>query len=414
MRTTYQYRLRPTPSQVALMDQWLELLRKQYNYRLAERFNWWEQNRCDIKACPLICHLPELKDRPDYYSQKRDLVNTKARFPEYQTVHAQVLQDCVERVHKVFDRWLKGDRNGKRTGRPRFKGVGRYRSFTFPQMKQDCIQGKFIHLPKIGTVKLIQHRPLPDGFVIKTATITRKADGWYVTLSLQDTSVPEFTPDLPTLENTMGIDMGLDSFLTTDTGESVPVPQYYRRAQKRLERLQRSLSRKQKGSNRRKKALKRVAKAHLRVANQRKDFHYKTAKKLVSKGKHIAYEALNIKGIARTKLAKSTYDAGWGQFLRILAVKAERAGLRVIAVDPNGTSQNCSRCGQKVPKAIQDRWHSCPHCGLELHRDHNAAINIKYRAVGHPVLKAQETSFTGVTEKPALSRFSGAERFASA
>jgi putative transposase len=397
MRTAYQYRLRPTPSQVALMNQWLELLRKQYNYRLAERFNWWEQNRCDINACPLICHLPELKDQPDFYSQKRDLVNTKARFPEYQVIHSQVLQNCVERVHNVFDRWLKGDRNGKRTGRPRFKGTGRYRSFTFPQMKQDCVQGKFIHLPKIGAVKLIQHRPLPDGFVIKTATITRKADGWYVTLSLQDTSVPEFVPDPPTLENTMGIDMGLDSFLVTDTGESIPVPQHYRKAELRLKRLQRALSRKRRGSNRHKKALKRVAKAHLRVANQRKDFHYKTAKKLASKGKHIAYEALNIKGIARTRLAKSTYDAGWGQFLHILAVKAERAGLRMIAVDPNGTSQNCSRCGQKVPKTIQDRWHSCPHCGLELHRDRNAAINIKYRAVGHPVLKAQEMSFTGVT-----------------
>jgi putative transposase len=235
-----------------------------------------------------------------------------------------------------------------------------------------------------------------------------------VTLSLQDASVPELTPDSPTPENTIGIDMGLDSFLVTDTGESVPVPQYYRRAQKRLERLQRSLSRKQKGSNRRKKALRRVAKAHLKVANQRKDFHYKVAKKLVSKGKHIAYEALNTKGIARTRLAKSIYDAGWGQFLQILAVKAERAGLRAIAVDPSGTSQNCSQCGQKVPKTIRDRWHSCPHCGLELSRDHNAAINIKYRAVGHPVLKAQEMSFTGVTEKPALSRFSGAERFASA
>lgn len=88
MRTAYQYRLRPTPSQVVLMEQWLELLRKQYNYRLAERLNWWEQNRCDINACPLICHLPELKDRPDFYSQKRDLVNTKARFPEYQAIHS--------------------------------------------------------------------------------------------------------------------------------------------------------------------------------------------------------------------------------------------------------------------------------------------------------------------------------------
>ncbi|HEY9641380.1 MAG TPA: transposase, partial [Coleofasciculaceae cyanobacterium] len=141
-----------------------------------------------------------------------------------------------------------------------------------------------------------------------------------------------------------------------------------------------------------------------KVANQRKDFHYKTAKKLLNPGKNIGHEALNIKGIARTRMAKSTHDAGWGQFLSILSVKAVNAGLMTIAVNPNGTTQNCSGCGQKVPKTIQDRWHSCPHCGLELDRDHNAAINIKNRAVGHPVNKAQETpdGIPGVTEKPAL------------
>jgi putative transposase len=386
------------------MDNWLELLRRQYNYRLGERFNWWEQNRCDINACPLICHLPELKPNPDFYSQKRDLVNSKLLFPEYGGIHSQVLQDCVERVKKTFDRWFKGDSKGKRSGRPRFKGQGRYRSFTFPQMKQDCIDGKFIKLPKIGKVKVILHRSIPDGFKIKTATITQKADGWYVTLSLEDASVPELSPELPTLDNTIGIDMGLKSFLVTDEGKEVPIPQHYRKAQKRLGRLQRSLSRKKKGSKRRKKAIKRVAKAHQKVANQRKDFHYKTAKRLLNKGKHIGHEALNIKGIARTRMAKSTYDAGWGTFLQILSIKAERAGLMTIAVNPNGTTQNCSGCGQKVPKEIQDRWHSCPHCGLELDRDHNAAINIKYLAVGHPVNKAQEMpdGIPGVTEKPAL------------
>jgi putative transposase len=386
------------------MDNWLELLRRQYNYRLGERFNWWEQNRCDINACPLICHLPELKPNPDFYSQKRDLVNSKLLFPEYGGIHSQVLQDCVERVKKTFDRWFKGDSKGKRSGRPRFKGQGRYRSFTFPQMKQDCIDGKFIKLPKIGKVKVILHRSIPDGFKIKTATITQKADGWYVTLSLEDASVPELSPELPTLDNTIGIDMGLKSFLVTDEGKEVPIPQHYRKAQKRLGRLQRSLSRKKKGSERRKKAIKRVAKAHQKVANQRKDFHCKTAKRLLNKGKHIGHEALNIKGIARTRMAKSTYDAGWGTFLQILSIKAERAGLMTIAVNPNGTTQNCSGCGQKVPKEIQDRWHSCPHCGLELDRDHNAAINIKYLAVGHPVNKAQEMpdGIPGVTEKPAL------------
>lgn len=389
MRTAYQYRLRPTPSQIAQMSEWVDLLRRQYNYRLGERFNWYEQNRSPVNACPLICYLPVLKDKPDFYSQKRDLVNSKALFPEYKKIHSQVLQDCVERVKKSFDRWMKGDCNGKKSGKPRFKGVGRYRSFTFPQIKQDCVIGNVIKLPSFGNIKLILHRPLPAGFKIKTATISQKADGWYIVLSLEDSSVPVLTPDIPTMDNTIGIDMGLKSFLVTDEGEEVAISQHYRKTEKRLKRMQRSLSRKKKGSSRRKKAVKRVAKAHLKVANQRQDFHYKTAKKLLNKGKNIGHEALNIKSIARTRMAKSTYDAGWGTFLQILSIKAERAGLMTIAVNPNGTTQDCSNCGIKVPKTIRDRWHSCPHCGLELDRDHNAAINIKQRAVGHPVLKAR-------------------------
>jgi putative transposase len=389
MRTAYPYRLRPTPSQIAQMSEWLDLLRRQYNYRLGERFNWYEQNRSPVNACPLICHLPVLKDKPDFYSQKRDLVNSKVLFPEYKKIHSQVLQDCVERVKKTFERWMKGDCNGKKSGKPRFKGVGRYRSFTFPQIKQDCITGKFGKLPSFGNIKLILHRPLPAGFKIKTATITQKADDWYIVLSLEDSSVPALTPDIPTMDNTIGIDMGLKAFLVTDEGEEVAIPQHYRKAEKQLKRLQRSLSRKKKGSNRRKKAVKRVAKSHLKVANQRKDFHYKTAKKLLNEGKNIGHEALNIKGIARTRMAKSTYDAGWGTFLQILSIKAVNAGLMTIAVNPNGTTQDCSSCSVKVPKTIRDRWHSCPHCGCELDRDHNAAINIKQRAVGHPVLKAR-------------------------
>jgi putative transposase len=106
MRTAYQYKLRLTQSQQATIDDWLELCRRQYNYRLAERFNWWEQNRCDINACPLICRLPELKDCPDFYSQKRDLVNSKKLFPEYQYLPSHTLQDVIARVEKTFERWL--------------------------------------------------------------------------------------------------------------------------------------------------------------------------------------------------------------------------------------------------------------------------------------------------------------------
>jgi putative transposase len=389
MRTAYQYRLRLTRAQQATVDNWLELCRRQYNYRLAERFNWYEQNRCDINSCQLVCHLPELKERPDFYSQKRDLVNSKRLFPEFKDIPSHTLQDVVKRVEKTFERWVKGDCNGKRSGKPRFKGVGRYRSIAFPDpVKPEHIQGRFVQLPKLGKLKLILHRSIPSGFAIKTAAITKKPDGYYIILSLQDASVPELSPDLPTVENTIGIDMGLKSFLTDSNGEEVAIPQHYRKAEKRLQRLQRSLSRKKKGSNNRRKAVKRVAKQHLRVANSRKDFHYKTAKKLLGKGKNIGHEVLNIKGLAKTRMAKSVNDAGWGQFLQILSIKAVNAGLLAIAVNPNGTSQDCSNCGVKVPKTLADRWHSCPECGCSLDRDHNAAINIRNRAVGHSVLKA--------------------------
>ncbi|NET11752.1 MAG: IS200/IS605 family element transposase accessory protein TnpB [Okeania sp. SIO1H6] len=390
MRTAYQYKLRPNKEQIATIELWLELLRRQYNYRLGEKFSWWSENRCPVNACPLVMPIPQLRDNPNYYSQKRDLVNTKDKFPEYKLIHSQVLQDCIKRVKLAFDRWFKADKNGTRLGKPRFKGKGRYRSFTYPQIKLDCIEENQINLPKIGKVKLIQHRPIPEGFQIKTVTISRKADGYYVTLSLENKSVPALTTKVePTLKNILGIDMGLHKFLVTSEGDAVPIPQYYRKSQKRLQTLQKRLSRKKKGSKRWLKAVKAVAKQHKKVADKRKDFHFKTANELLSKGKVIAYENLNIKGLAKTRLSKSINDAGWGQFLSILNVKAENAGQKTIAVNPQNTSQDCSNCDEKVPKELSIRTHSCPHCGIIIDRDLNAAINIKNRAAGHSVLKAR-------------------------
>uniref|UniRef100_UPI001CCD8CAF RNA-guided endonuclease InsQ/TnpB family protein n=1 Tax=Oscillatoria salina TaxID=331517 RepID=UPI001CCD8CAF len=178
-------------------------------------------------------------------------------------------------------------------------------------------------------------------------------------------------------------------FLVTSEGESVPIPQYYRKSQKRLKTLQKRLSRQKNGSKRWLKAVKAVAKQHKKIADKRKDFHFKTANELLSKAEAIAHENLNIKGLAKTRLSKSINDAGWGQFLTILTVKAEKAGRKTIAVNPQNTSQDCSNCGEKVPKELSQRTHSCPHCGIEIDRDLNAAINIKNRAAGHSVLKAR-------------------------
>ncbi|NES85616.1 MAG: transposase [Moorea sp. SIO2B7] len=404
MRTAYQYKLRPTRKQTATIDKWLSMLCAQYNYLLADRFNWYEQNRSPVNACPYVCHLPQLRVNPDYYSQKKTLPQLKKDRPWYKEIHSQVLQDVVKRVKVTFERFLKGDSKGKRTGRPRFKPLSRYRTFTYPQIKQECLQGNCIDLPKLGKVKLVLHRRIPEGFKIKTVSISKKSDGFYVTLSLEDKTIPEIRTDINP-SSIIGIDLGLKDFLTTSEGETVAIPQHYRKAQKRLGLIQRKISRRNKGSNRRLKAIKLLAKEHKKVADKRKDFHYKTANQLLSKYDVIAHEALNIKGLARSKLALSVLDAGWSNFLSILTNKAENAGLLVIPVSAHNTSHDCSSCGEKVPKKLHIRWHNCPNCGCSLGRDHNGAIKIKNRAVGHPVLKAQLTSdgIPGVTEKPTLT-----------
>lgn len=367
------------------MERWLDMLRHQYNYLLAQRFDWYEYNRCRIDACPLTCSIVPPTEKPEYYSQKRSLVQLKQDRPWYKEIHSQVLQEMVKRVKLAFDRYLKGDSKGKRSGKPRFKGKGRYRSFTYPQIKPDCIDGSRVNLPKIGKVKLILHRPVPDGFKVKTAQISKKADGWYVSLLLEDNSVPDVEPDVD-WSKSVGIDLGLKEFLVTSDNQRVSIPQYFRKSETKLAKLQRHLSRQKKGSNRWKKQVNRIAKLHQKIARQREDFFSKVWEWLFANYDVVIHEKLNIKGLARTRLAKSILDAAWGKFLSVGAWKAEKAAKLTVAENPNGTSVNCSGCGERVPKTLADRQHICPSCNLVLCRDLNAAINIKNRAVGHQAL----------------------------
>ena len=401
VRISYQYKIKPTKEQAEKIDETLEKLRYQYNYLLAQRFNWYEQCRSPIDRCSIfVCHLPELKDKPNYYSQKASLTQLKKDRPWYKSIHSQVLQEVPKKVQLAFDRWLNGDVNRKKSGRPRFKGVGQYKTFTFPQFKRHHFNDNKITLSKIGDIIVIVHRQIPDGFEIKTVSVTKKSDGYYVTLSLDDKTVPTIKPDF-NANNIVGIDVGLIDFIVTSDDERIAAPKFLRKAERKLKSAQRRVSRRKKGSNRRKKAIKKLGIQHKKVSDTRKDFHFKTANNLLKKYDVIAVEKLNIKGLARTWLAKSINDVGWGQFISILTVKAENAGLKVIAVNPNGTSQECSSCGHKVKKPLSQRMHNCPVCHASLCRDLNAAINIKNR--GTHGLKAQPMSGLGVVEKPTLT-----------
>jgi putative transposase len=154
-------------------------------------------------------------------------------------------------------------------------------------------------------------------------------------------------------------------------------PAYYRRAEAYLRRCQRKVARRKKGSHRRRKAVALLAKAHQHIARQRRDFQHKEAAKLVQTYDVIYHEDLRVRNMVQNHaLAKSISDAGWSAYLAILAFKAAGAGKRVEAINPAFTSQRCSGCGVLVQKGLSIRWHACPECGMSLHRDHNAALNI--------------------------------------
>jgi len=365
---TLVYKLRPTSAQAVLLTETVETCRHLYNHALAERKTAWEERGLSIGFARQSASLPTLKSQSPYLGR----------------VHSQVLQDVLHRVDRAFQAFFRRVKAGETPGYPRFKGRLWYDSFTYPQWSNGVKleHGRLI-LSKIGVLRLHNDRPLEG--TPKTCTIIRKADGWYASITCQVVQMP-----LPPTGKAVGIDVGLESFATLSNGTQIANPRYYRAAERKLKQAQRRLSRRVKGSSRRRKARELLAKAHLKVKRARQDFGHKTARALVNEYDHIAVEKLNIRGMVRNHpLAKSISDAGWGLFLLILIAKAASAGRVVVEVNPAGTSQMCAQCGESVPKRLAVRWHSCPSCGCELHRDHNAALNILKRGGGTAVGEAQ-------------------------
>jgi putative transposase len=228
-------------------------------------------------------------------------------------------------------------------------------------------------LSKIGRIAVHWSRPLEG--IPKTVTISREADGWYACISCAHVPVQH----LPETGKETGIDLGIEAFATLSEGTRVFYPGWYRNAERALKTAQRRIARRKKGSKRRRKAVTLLAKAHQTVRRQRTDFHHKTALVLVRQNDVIYHEDLQVRNMVRNHhLAKSIQDAGWYSFLSILSFKAVCAGRSLIAVNPAFTSQTCSGCGVMVSKGLSVRWHSCPDCGTNLHRDHNAAKNIEW------------------------------------
>jgi len=387
MKLTHIYRIKPPTEQAAIIETWLEMLRRHFNYALGQRFDWLRRTRCQIDRCSLVSEpIGDIPERfPSYNIQAGELKLSKELFPVYKEIHAEVQQQNLKRLERAWERWIKPDQSGKRAGRPRFKRKGEMRSFTFPRINcvkagVNKIEEGVLTLSKIGSMPVVMHRPFPEGFELKTATIVKKVDGWYVAVSLEDDSVPAPKP-IDEIKTAVGVDLGLKSFLVTSSGESVDVQRHYRRTQKHLARQQKRLAQKKTGSLNSQKQKQKIACIHQRIARKRQNFHYESAHKLVKQYDFIAAEDLNIKGLARTKQALSIYDVAWANFLTILEAVALRSGVHFVKVNPHSTTVDCSQCGTKVPKTLSVRLHQCPKCELELDRDENAAINILYKGL---------------------------------
>jgi putative transposase len=385
MHKTFKYRLYPSSETEQKLFWMLTRCRELYNAALSERRDAYKYAGKSIS----------------YYDQQNDLPEIKAEIrEEYQDIAAHVLQDVLRRLDKAFQNFFRRCRNGETPGFPRFQGRNRYDSFTYPdgagwkltvEEHGKKLKGT-LSLTKIGKAKVTLHRPLEGK--IKTVTIKREVDVWYVTFSCEG----EEQSALPVSFEDIGIDLGVTHLATLSNGEMIEHPRYYRKASKILEKRQQALARKKRGSHRRDKARKAVAKAHRKIANQRKDFQHKASKSLIERYQVIVFEDIQAGNLTRKPkptqdasgaylpngaaakggLNKSILDAGWGTFVQLCTYKAACAGRTLLKVDPKFTSQVCSGCGQVRKKDLSERWHSCD-CGAELDRDVNAAINILER-----------------------------------
>jgi putative transposase len=295
-----------------------------------------------------------------------------------------VLQNISKRIRDAYHGYYARRKAGLKAGKPRFKSGRGYKSMTYPQSGFK-VEGDTLNLSKIGSIRIRLHRPL--GGDVKTLTVKRMpSERWYAVFCCEVEAQPREKP-----HRDVGIDLGLECFAALSDATRIENPRIYRGSERRLAHLQRSLSRKEKGSRNRMRARLRVARLHERVENRRSDFLHKASRAVADSYGTVYVEDLKIQNMVRNhRLAKSISDAGWGRFVRMLCYKEEESGGRVVLVNPYGTSQRCSGCGEKVVKSLSDRVHECPYCGLVLDRDLNAARNILEIGRGPPDSKSVE------------------------
>lgn len=335
-------------------------------------------------GCVRFIYNKMLQDRIDYYKKTgKSLNNTPAQYKSefiwLKEVDSLALANAQLNLNKAYKNFFSHSNNGF----PKFKSKKKHRfSYSTNNQKGSVrIENGCIRLPKVGYVKLKQHREILPNSTIKTVTVRQNPSGkYYVSILVEYDN--QILPIIP--HKFVGLDFSMPELYVDSEGNCPKYPRPYRKAEKQLARLQRKFSRTKNTSNNHQKLRIRVARLHEHIANQRKDFLHKKSAELAMKYDVVGIEDLNMKNMARTlHFGKSVADNGWGMFTNMLSYKLAWQGKQLIKIDKwFPSSQLCHVCGyqNKNTKNLNIREWDCPHCGTHHNRDVNAAINIREEA----------------------------------
>jgi putative transposase len=349
MFRTFTLRLRPNKTQREAFEAILADSCETYNAGLQERVEAWKLERKAISMYEQFGELTELR---------KDL--------RFAVIAVDIQREPLRRLDRAFQAFFRRVKAGQRAGFPRFRSRARYDSFVFnlPAIREDRIK-----VPNLGWFRFKASQEIIG--TPRTATVKRCGKRWTVRLVADIGGAPAKRA----VSSSIGIDVGLRHFVTLSDGRAVDNPHWTALHEDRIARASRLLARKQRRSQNRVRAREALRRAHQRAADARRNFCHHISKWLVAHYDLIAFEKLNIKGMAQGRLAKSIFDAAWGELIWMLTYKAEYAGKWAVPVNPRGTSIRCWLCGAAAPKTLAERQHICT-CGASLGRDHNAALNI--------------------------------------
>jgi putative transposase len=379
----YQYRLAPTKAQHCVLARILEMQRLLYNGGLQERRDAWRLAGKSIKN----------------FDQTKSLTTIRADDPEgYGGLPVTLSRWTLKKLDAAYAAFFERckARNGA-AGFPRFRSLGRWRSFGFSEFSGIRLIGsKLLFKGMPGRLRVLFHRPLPSDASIRSCIFTKDEKGWSVSLQIETAAAEAHVHE----DVAVGIDVGVEHLATLSTGEHLANPRFGAAAAPAVRRASRKLARAKRGSYRRAKTKRQLLKLRRKLANRRKTNLHQVSASIVRRFGTIAVEDLSIANMTRSAkgtvdrpgrnvrqksgLNREMLDASPATLISMIAYKAERAGGRFVKVDARGTSQTCAECDNEVPKTLSVRMHSCPHCKTEVHRDVNAARNVLKRAVVGP------------------------------